>query len=175
MSRMTDLRAQYQFMAENAPETIRLLYQGVLMGVDLAAGAAAQDYAEKLEAELAHRPAANGDTPSWRKSPTTRGGRNPNLQVKVYALTDPRAADEPVFYVGSAQDPEAQLQDYIRSDEVKVSAKPLIDEIVGDGSIPGVRVLEEGVLLPDSTAAKERWITKLQAEGAALVNQRRGG
>jgi hypothetical protein len=145
MSRMTDLRAQYQFMAENAPETIRLLYQGVLMGVDLAAGAAAQDYAEKLEAELAHRPAANGDTPSWRKSPATRGGRNPNLQVKSLRPHGP--AGLPTSRSSTSAPPrirEAQLQDYIRSDEVKVSAKPLIDEIVGDGSIPGVRVLEEG-------------------------------
>src|SRR5262245_38790574 len=135
MSRVDELRAQYAAMMDAAPDALKVLYQGILTGIDLAKGASAQDYAERLEAELATRPEANGNEPSWRKA-GSRGPRNPNLKVKVYGLTDTRLIDTPVFYVGSAQDPEAQLEDYIRAEEVKVSAKPIIMEIIADGHRP---------------------------------------
>lgn len=169
MSRIEDLRKQYQAAMAGAPEAMAMFYTGLLMGVDLAAGAAAEDRVVELK-----EAAATSTNGSWRREATpsgTRTPRDPNKEVDVYALVDPRSGK--AFYVGSSIDPEKQLQDYIRSEDVSISCKPLIEEIIGEGSRPTIQVLETGVKMAMASARKEAHMALLTEAGAELVNQRR--
>ena len=171
MSRMSEVREQYSRLEANAPEIMRAYYQGILLGLDLGQGAMAVDILESQGRVQV------SDVPTWRKAPTpTIGTRSKDMTqpCTVYALCDPREdEDEPLpFFVGSSVDPEAQLADYIKATEVKVSAKPKIDEIVAAGSRPVILVLKTGIPLSDANAVKGEWIKRYTDQGIALVNQR---
>lgn len=168
MDALQRLREQYAPLAEQGE-----LYRGIVIGIDLARGAAMEDLVEKLR-EL---PAPSGEPP-WRASPRSsngaRGSRNQDASVQVYALIDPRPDHEPereAFYIGSAMDPEKQLRDYMRSDGVNVSAKPRIDEIVADGYVPEVEVLAT-TTVRDASTVKQGYIESYRARGHSPLNQR---
>lgn len=173
MSRVDELRAQYATMAENMPGEMKQMFQGILMGIDLAAGAAAQDHVTTLEGIIA-KGSGNGDQPAWRRQASATGRtRNMEQPVTVYGLTDPRTPNGDIFYVGSSTDPANQLQDYIRSEDMTIGCKPMIESIIGDGLRPGIEVLEKDVKLADANSVKEKWMREVEGRGLTLTNKRR--
>lgn len=175
MTQVEQLREQYRLQMESAPAEMRMLFQGIMMGIDLCRGAAAVDFAAELKELVAKLPADSGSEPTWRRRPSGTGTRvrNPDTLVQIYGLTDPRHEEEQIFYVGSAMDPEGQLQDYIRTEGVGVSCKAIIEELIAIGKRPGITVLEKDIRLGDAGAKKAEWINRLVDEGHELTNQRR--
>jgi hypothetical protein len=174
MSRFDELRQQYADLATAAGDTdMARIYQGMVLGIDVARGAAAEVLLARAE--------AGAGPPDWRRTPvnsgrTTTGSartRNPDARSVVYALGYPDGDRTRYFYVGAAGDPSAQLKDYMRNDGAAVSCRPVLDKLREEGREPELEVLEE-TTTGQSMATKAAWVDRLTAEGHELTNQRRG-
>lgn len=178
MSRLDDLINQYTQLYADAPEGLKPMYQGTLLGIQLASGAIAMDRQEEyqrqvdaLQAQVNNLSAAANGGPNWRR-PAPAGDRRKDMDqlVEVYSLTDPRNGT--VFYVGSASSAVDQVRDYTRTPNAKVSCKPILSELQEEQLEPIVEVLETGIRLAEASAAKAKWMQAMAASGAQLTNQR---